>query len=119
MPAYEVETWTFESQEAEAGFLAGITAWFEFVGTHLALFPDWLSASCTRELDGQGQATGRYRMTFKYASAASITEYRSQRSAGQSGYEEYDALDVGEIFIDPNRIVVNHWEEIEGADWHT
>ena len=116
MNLHEVETWTFHNGQA-APFLAGLPRWFEYVGEHPELFPEWISGALVREIDGSGGATGRFRMTFAYDSLANLTSYRARRSRPTPGYEDYLTLDVGYQHIDPNRLSVKYWEEVRSAVW--
>jgi len=117
MNLHEVETWTFQPGQ-EAPFLAGLPRWFEYVGEHPELFPEWLSGALVRELDGSGVPTGRFRMTFSYDSLADLTSYRTRRSRPTPGYEEYLTLDVGDRHIDPSQLSVEYWEDVRSASWH-
>lgn len=116
MNVHEVETWTFQNGQ-EAAFLAGLPRWFEYVGEHPELFPEWISGALVREIDGSGVPTGRFRMTFAYDSVTDLTSYRARRSRPTPGYEEYQTLDVGDRHIDPRRLSVEYWEEVRSATW--
>ena len=54
MNVQEVETWTFAAGQ-EMPFLDGLPRWFDYVGDNAALFPEWLSGVCAREIDGCGR----------------------------------------------------------------
>lgn len=118
MNVHEVETWTFQPGH-KAPFLAGLPRWFEYVGDHPELFPEWLSGALAREIDQSGLPTGRFRMTFSYDSLTDLTTYRTRRSRPTPGYEDYLKLDVGDRHIDPNRLSVEYWEDVRSAAWRS
>ena len=116
MNVQEVETWTFAAGQ-EIPFLQGLPRWFDYVGDHPELFPEWLSGALVREIDGSGLPTGRFRMTFSYESLADLKNYRTKRSVATPAYEEYLGLDVGQRHIDPSRLSVEYWEELRSTAW--
>ena len=116
MKVQEAETWTFAASR-EKPFLDGLARWFDYVGSHPALFPEWLAGVCAREIDGYGRPTGRFRMTFSYESMSDLKSYRARRSVPTPAYEEYQGLDVGEMHIDSDRLSIEYWEELRSEAW--
>ncbi len=116
MSFIEFETWRIKPGYQDQHD-AMIRRWFEFLKTHQQeLFPEWKSARYYREVNREGEPTGKYIMVFEYHSLEGHHAYKERRKDWSGPYAEYKKIDPYQFF-DLETVTTDYWEPQEMPLW--
>lgn len=116
MSFIEVETWEI-GEGNEAAHHEIIRAWFRFLHEHHAeLFAEWKTARYYRQVDREGQPTGRYIMMFEFYTVEGHHAYKARRKDWSGPYATYKKVDPYELF-NHDTVTLEFWEPQETALW--
>ena len=116
MSFLEFETWEIQEGKEEDHHEM-IRAWFRFVQEHHAdLFKEWKSARYYREVNRDGQPTGRYVMLFEFHTREGHHAYKERRKDWSGPYTAYKAVDPYQFFK-LETVTTKYWEPQEVGLW--
>lgn len=115
MSFIEVESWEI-AEGNEADHHESIRRWFAYVREHHAdMFAEWKSTRYFRQLNADGQPTGRYIMMFEFYTHEGRDAYKVRRRTWDS-YADYRADDPYHLFK-ADSIQTEYWEPQEQELW--
>lgn len=116
MSFIEYETWEIKEGHEEDHHKM-IRTWFRFVREHHAeLFAEWKSAHYYREVDRDGNPTGRYVMLFEFHTREGHHAYKERRADYPGPYQAYKEIDPYQHFIEDS-VKISYWEPQETELW--
>jgi hypothetical protein len=116
MSFIEVESWRIKAGN-EAPHDEMIRQWFQYVKTHHAgMFSEWKSARYYRQIDQEGNPTGRYIMLFEFHTQEGHHAYKERRKDWSGPYAEYKQVDPYQFF-DLSSVTIEYWEPQEAELW--
>jgi hypothetical protein len=116
MSFLEVETWKIQDGK-QADHDEMIRKWFHYVREHHPdMFAEWKSTRYYRQVDRQGEPTGRYIMLFEFHTREGFLAYKERRKDWSGPYAEYKKVDPYDLF-DHETITCEYWEPQEDALW--
>lgn len=116
MSFIEVESWEIKEGNEDAHH-AMIREWFQYVkDNHADMFQEWKSARYYRQVDKQGNPTGRYIMLFEFYTREGYHAYKERRKDWSGPYADYKRVDPYQYF-DHDSVEVEFWEPREEDLW--
>ena len=117
MSYLEYETWLVkDGHEEDHGQM--IRDWFQFIReNHADLFAEWKSARYYKQINREGESTGRFIMVFEFHSKEGHHAYKARRQGYAGPYEAYKKLDPYHHHFVPESVTTEYWESQEETLW--